>query len=102
MEDPRLALVEEEIIGLPEEFELIMLLGSDNGGGAATEAAVVDSGYTRLVVGEFLTDFGFCNEGRKLLFLRYMVAAVVVVMVVNGGAAVGKVVVIGDFVLRHD
>lgn len=38
--------------------------GRDDGGRAATKAAIVDPGNARSVVGEFRLDFGVCDEGR--------------------------------------
>lgn len=64
----RLEVIEEEVVRLAEESELPSSLGGDNGGGAAPEAAVVDSGDSGLVVGEFVADFGFRYKG-KLGFL---------------------------------
>ncbi|PON43235.1 hypothetical protein PanWU01x14_275780 [Parasponia andersonii] len=50
--------VEVEVVGLAEEPELPGTLDSEYGFGAATEAAVVDSGDTREMVGELLADIG--------------------------------------------
>lgn len=38
--------------------------GRDDGGRAATKAAIVDPGNAGSVVGEFGLDFGVCDEGR--------------------------------------
>lgn len=63
MDDLALEVIEEEIVRLAEEAELPSPLGCDDGGGTAAKAAVVDSGDTGLVVGEFLANLGFSYEG---------------------------------------
>jgi hypothetical protein len=52
--------VEVEVVRLLKELELPVLLSSKYGSGAATEATVVNSGYIRVVVREFMVDFVFC------------------------------------------
>lgn len=88
-EDAFLEVVEEEIVGLLEESELPALLGGNNGGRAAAEAAVVNSRNIQLVVGELLPDFSVGYEGgggqsRKLLFLGEVVVIVTVIVVAVG------------------
>lgn len=61
-------MVEVEIIRLAEEFELPVVLGSDDGGRAGPEAAVVDPGHVRRVVGEFNLDL-LVRDRRDLLLL---------------------------------
>lgn len=51
-------MVEIEVVGLFEEPELPLFLCLEDGGRAASEAAVVDSGDCWIVVSEFLVDFG--------------------------------------------
>lgn len=64
-EDGGLKGVEVEVVGLAEVQELVALLGSHDGGGAAAKAAVVYPGDGRVVVGEFCPElprsdgFGF-------------------------------------------
>lgn len=57
-----LQMIEEEVVGLLEETELPTLLSCDDGRRTATEAAVVDTSYSRLVVGELCSYFGVRNE----------------------------------------
>ncbi|GER45875.1 tryptophan synthase alpha chain [Striga asiatica] len=82
MEDLALEVIHEEIVGLAEEAELPPLLGGDDGGRAASEAAVVDSGDAGLVVGELLPNFGIGYEG------GFELLGDVVVVAVGGGARV--------------
>lgn len=60
--DALLELVEVEMVGLGEVFELPPLLGFDDGGRAGAEAAVVDPGDVLVVVGKFSGDFGGGDE----------------------------------------
>lgn len=78
----RLEVIEEEVIGLAEESELPPSLGGDDGGGAAPEAAVVESGDSGLMVGEFVAEFGFSKK-RKLGLLGDVGS-----VAVSGGARV--------------
>lgn len=80
----RLEVIEEEVVGLAEESELPSSLGGDNGGGAASEAAVVDSSDSGLVVGKLVADFRFRYK-RKLRLLEDMGG-----VAVSGGATVFK------------
>lgn len=50
VEDGTLEDVEVEMVRLAEELELVALLGGDDGGRAAAEAAVVDASNRRVVV----------------------------------------------------
>lgn len=68
LNDLRLEVVEEEFIGLAEESELPSSLGGDDGGGTASEAAVVDSRDAGLVVREFLSNSRFRNKTKLGLF----------------------------------
>lgn len=78
----RLEVIEEEVVGLAEESELPSSLGGDNGGGAASEAAVVDSSDSGLVVGKLIADFRFRYK-RKLGLLEDVGG-----VAVSGGARV--------------
>lgn len=53
MEDGGFEDVEVELVGLSEVAELAAVLRGEDGGGAATEAAVVDSRHRGVVVREF-------------------------------------------------
>jgi hypothetical protein len=53
MEDSIFEVVEVEVIGLTEEFELPLTLSCKDGGWTATEGSVVEACYVRVVVGEF-------------------------------------------------
>ena len=64
MEDGLLEVVEEETVRLLKELELPPSLGSENGGRAASEAAVVDSGDAVLVVGKLLLDLELRYQGQ--------------------------------------
>lgn len=94
MEDSGFEVVEVEVVGLAEVGELRAVLRGENGGGAATEAAVVDSRHRGVVVGEFGIDFGGSYEGRsrrrrrrrEFRFFGYVGPTVVVVdVVIDGG-----------------
>lgn len=57
-EDGGFEVVEVEGVGVSEVFELIFVLGGEDGFGAGSEAAVVDPGDVRVVVREFGSDLG--------------------------------------------
>ena len=64
LEDPLFELVEVEVVGLAEVVELPAVLGGDDRGRAATEAAVVDAGDGGVVVGELRFNLRGSDEGR--------------------------------------
>lgn len=64
-----LELVEVEIVRLGQVLELPSSLSFNNGGRAATEAAVVDSGDIGVMVRKFGGDFRGCDESRGELGL---------------------------------
>jgi hypothetical protein len=53
MEDSVFEVVEVEVIGLTEEFELPLTLSCKDGGWTATKGSVVEACYVGVVVGEF-------------------------------------------------
>jgi len=63
LEDAGFEVIEVEVVGLAEVPELPAVLRSDDGGGAAAEAAVVDARDGGVVVGEFGFDFGGSYNG---------------------------------------
>lgn len=69
MEDGGSQLVEVEFVRLLKKSELPFLLVGDNGCRTASEASVVDSSNTRLVMNELFPDIRFRYEGRELGFL---------------------------------
>lgn len=78
---------------MAEQGELVVALGGEDGGGAATEAAVVDTGDGGVVVGEFGPELSSGDERVFGLFVGVRVGAVVggvapapaVVVIVRGG-----------------
>jgi len=54
---------EVEVVGLAEEEELPPPLGGKHRGRTAPEAAIVDAGHRRVVVGEFGLYLGWGNQG---------------------------------------
>ena len=82
-------LVEVEMVRLAEPFELPLLQCRDNRSRAATKAAIVDPGNTRIMVREFRLDFGVGNKRREFLLdgeigLGVVSSIKVVVKVVRG------------------
>lgn len=62
MEDCRFEMVEVEVIGLTEVFELPIVLSGDDGGRTGTETAVVNASDGGVVVGEFGLNLGRSDE----------------------------------------
>lgn len=56
------------MVGLPEELELMVLLGVEYGSWAGAEAAVVDPGNGGVVVGELRFQFRRGDEGKDGAF----------------------------------
>lgn len=65
MEEAGLEVVDIKVVGLAEPLELEVFLSGKDGGRAASEAAVVDSGDGGVVVGEFGENLGGSDELRS-------------------------------------